>query len=123
MTNQNKRNGLFSGLILGVLIGAGLVYYLTSTEEGQKVKSGLKKKGQKALDDLSKTILDLENKGSEFKKKAKQIQVELEKKTESFQKEVSGEAKGQLAQIEELRKRGRKATKKFFTKNGKSLSK
>lgn len=122
MSDRDREGGFFSGLILGALIGAGLFYFLTSTEEGKKVKKKLREKGEGALDDLADLIEEVEERGEEFKKKAKEIQAKLEEKTEDVRKEVAEEAKEQLTHIEELRERGRKVTKRFFIRNGKSLA-
>ena len=75
------------------------------------------------MGNLGEVISDLEEKGEEFRKKAKLLQIDLEEKAKDIEKEVSKEAKEQLANIEKLRERGKKASKVFFTKNGKSLSK
>lgn len=122
MSDRDRHNGFLSGLVLGVLIGAGLYYFLTSTEEGKKVKKELKKKGEDALDNLADLIEEVEERGEEFKERAKGIQAELEEKAKDVREEVAEEAKEQLTHIDKLRERGRKATKKFFTKNGKSLA-
>lgn len=122
MSERDRDGGFLSGLVLGALIGAGLFYFLTSTEEGKKVKKQLKEKGKDALDNLADLIEEVEEKGEEFKQKAKEIQAELEKKTKDVRKEVVEEAKEQLTHIDKLRERGRRATRRFFTKNGKSLA-
>jgi len=122
MADRDRDGGFLSGLVLGALIGAGLVYFLTSTEEGKKVKKQLKKKGKDTLDNLAETISEFEEKGEEFRKKAEKLQAALEEKTKDIREEVGEEAKEQLTHIDKLRERGRKATKKFFTKNGKSLA-
>jgi gas vesicle protein len=107
MSSENRNHGFFSGLLTGALIGAGIYYFLTSTNEGKKVRQNLAKKGGQALDGLDKTVSELEIKGEEIKKNVKKIQDNLERKA-TFVKEVA----------EEINKQ-----KKFFTKNGKSLSK
>jgi len=121
MADRDRHGGFLSGLVLGALIGVGLAYFLTSTEEGKKVKKQLKKKGEDTLDNLAEIIEEVEEKGEEFKKKAKEIQLELEKKTGDVREEIAEEAKEQLTNIDSLRERGRKATKKFFTRNGKAI--
>jgi DNA-binding PadR family transcriptional regulator len=119
---SKRGGGYLSGLIAGTLIGAGLAYFLTQTEEGKRIKKDLTTKGKRALDDLAETIVDFEKKGEEFKKKAKKLQGELEQKTKDVKKEVVKEAQEQLAQVEELKKRGRQITKRSFIKNGKKLT-
>lgn len=118
--HEHHDNNFFSGLVLGALLGAGFFWFLTSTEEGKKVKKQLKEKSQDTLDNLSDIVAELEEKGEEFKQKAKEIQAELEEKVGDVKEEVVGEAKVGLSQIEKLRERGRKAVK-FFTRNGKPL--
>ena len=122
MSNRDRGNGFFSGLILGALLGVGFYYFLTATEEGKKVKKEIKKKSGEALDKLTNLIEEIEEKGEGFKKRAKQIQAELEARTQAVKKEIVEEAKGGLAQVDKLRERGRRATKRFFTRNGKPLS-
>lgn len=122
MSDRDRNGGFLSGLVLGALIGASLFYFLTSTEEGKKVKKQLRKKGKDTLDNLAETISEFEEKGEEFKKKAGKLQAALEEKTKDIREEVAEEAKEQLTHIDKLRERGRKATGKFFTKNGKSLA-
>lgn len=73
------------------------------------------------MDDLSDLIDEIEEKGEEFKKKAKQVQAQLEEKAKSIEGEVVEEAKEQLGHIKQLRERGRQAAR-FFTRNGKPLS-
>lgn len=119
---DRRENSLWPGLVLGVLIGAGVVYYLTSTDEGKKVKEKLKKKGEDALGGLGEIISELEEKGEEFKKKAKQIQDKLEEEAKDVKEGVAEEAQKKLDYIEELCRRGRRVTKRSFTRNGKNLA-
>ncbi len=49
------------------------------------------------------------------------METELEEKALDVKEEIAEEAKEKLSHIKELRERGRQATKKFFTKNGKRL--
>lgn len=119
---RGNGKGFLQGLVAGAVIGAGIYYYLTQTEEGKKIKVHLKEKGEKALDDLGEMVSELEEKGNEFKQKAKEVQEELEEKAKDVKEEVATEAKEKLEQIEELREKGQSLAKKFFTKNGKSLA-
>lgn len=118
---EHQGYNLFTGLIMGIIIGAGVVYFLTSTEEGKRVKKQLKEKGEDVLDDLTDIIEEVEEKGEEFKKKALEVQGQLEEKTGDVKKEITQEVKEGLSQIEELRERGRRAVK-AFTRNGKPLA-
>lgn len=118
---EKRSDNFFRGLILGGLVGAGVFYFLTATEEGKKVKEKIKAQGKDALGNLADIINELEKKGGEFKKRAKELQVELEKRTKEVSGEIAGEVQSRLSQIEELRERGRKAAK-FFTRNGKPLN-
>lgn len=121
--NEGDRNrGFLSGLVLGTLLGAGLVYFLTSTEEGKKVKKQLGEKSKDALDNLADLLEEVEEKGKKFRQKAKKIQAELEEKAEDIREEVARGAKEQLSHIDKLRERGRQASKRFFTRNGKKLT-
>jgi polyhydroxyalkanoate synthesis regulator phasin len=122
MSDSGRNNNLLTGLILGALVGAGLVYFLTSTEEGKKIKKQLQEKGKITLDKLADLIEEVEEKGEEFKQKAKKIQAQLEEKARDIQGRVAEEAKEQLVHIDELRERGQEASKRFFVKNGKTLA-
>lgn len=120
MDDRNHRDNYFlTGLVLGALIGAGLAFFLVSDEE---TKKKLKKKGKIALDNLADIISELEEKGGEFKRKAKRLQAELEEKTKDVQEGASEEVEVQLAHIEKLRERGREATRRFFTRAGKKVA-
>lgn len=101
-------------------MGVGAYYFLTSTEEGKKVKEKLKKQGENALDNLGEIVEELEEKGGEFKEKAKELQVELEEKSKSVGGEIKEEVEEKLTEIEDLRERGRKAARSF-TRKGKPL--
>jgi len=122
MSDRERHGGFFQGLIMGALIGAGAFYFLTQTEEGEKFKKRLKKKSEETLDNLAELVDDFETKGEEFREKAKEIQAQLEEKIKDTREEVAEEAQEKLGHIEKLRERGRKASKKFFTKNGKPLT-
>lgn len=122
MGDRDREGGFFQGLIMGALLGAGAYYFLTQTEEGEKVKKRIKKKGKEALDDLADLVEEFEEKGEEFRTQAKKLQAELEEKAKGVKKEVAEEAKEKLTHIDRLRERGRQATKTFFTRNGKPLT-
>lgn len=122
MGGRDREGGFLQGLIMGVILGAGAYYFLTQTEEGEKVKKRIKKKGREALDDLTDLVEEFEEKGEEFRAQAKKLQAELEKKAKGVKKEVAEEAKEKLTHIDKLRERGRQATKTFFTRNGKPLT-
>lgn len=111
MSDDHCGENFFTGLVLGAIFGAGVFYFLTSTEEGKKVKKRLAEKSEDVLDNLADLIGKIEEKGEEFKKKAQKVQAELEEKA----------ATSSLSQIEKLRERGRWAVK-FFTRNGKPLT-
>lgn len=108
--NECHCENFLTGLVLGVILGAGLFYFLTSTEKGKEIEKNLNQKTKTALRDLKDLVEEIEEKGEEFKEKFQQTKAELEEKA------------GQplLSQMEKLRKRGHRAIK-FFTKNGKSL--
>lgn len=120
--HEHHDGGFLQGLIMGALLGAGFFYFITSTEEGTKVKKKIKQKSEEALNNLGELVEEFEEKGEEFRSQAKKLQEELEKKEEDFKEEVAEEAKGKLSNIEKLRQRGRLATQKFFTRNGKPLT-
>jgi polyhydroxyalkanoate synthesis regulator phasin len=122
MSDRHHSNGFLNGLILGALLGAGAFYFLTSTEEGKKIKKDLQEKGKDALENLADLIAEVEERGEEFKQRAKKIQAQLEEKAKSLQVRVAEEAQEQLAHIDSLRERGREVGGRFFTKGGKSLA-
>lgn len=121
MDEQKHSDKFFTGLALGTVIGAGLYYFLTSTEEGKKIKDRLKEKGEDVLGNLTDLVEEIEEKGQEFKQKARQVQAQLEQKAKTMEGKAVDEAKGQLTRIKELREKGRLAAK-FFTRNGRPLS-
>ena len=120
--SDHRESGFLSGLILGVFVGVGLYYFLTTTEEGKKVKKQLKEKSEEILDHLNDIIEDVEKKGKEFRTQAKEVQVELEAQVKDARETVANEAQEGLSQIDKLRQRGRVASSKFFTRNGRPLS-
>jgi polyhydroxyalkanoate synthesis regulator phasin len=120
--SDRHHDGFLNGLILGALFGAGAVYFLTSTEEGKKIKKDLQEKGKDALENLADLISEVEERGGEFKQRAKTIQAQLEEKAKSLQVRVAEEAQEQLAHIDTLRERGREVSKRFFTKGGRTLA-
>ena len=122
MRDRDHNGGFFQGLIMGALMGAVAYYFLTQTKEGEKVKKRLKEKSEEALDNLAELVEDFEEKGEEFQARAKEIQAKLEKRAKSVEGGVAEEAQEKLSHIEKLQKRGRLASRKFFTKNGKSLT-
>jgi len=111
--NEGSRDGesFLTGLVLGVILGAGFVCFLSSTEEGRVVKKRLQKKTEDALDNLREIVEEAEEKGEELKEKATEIKRQLEKKT--------GERN--FSSIEKLQEKGRRAIR-FFTRNGKPLT-
>jgi gas vesicle protein len=113
-SSRSSGESFFSGLVMGAILGAGLVYFLTTTEEGKKIQGQLKEKGGDTLDNLKNLVDEVEKKGEEFKEKAHQFQAQLADK-------VKDTSEDGLSQIERLRERGRQAVK-FFTRNGKPLS-
>lgn len=122
MSDRDRNSNYFGSLVTGILVGMGLFYFLDSTEEGEKIKKKIRKKGKQALGDLADSISEFERKGEKFRTQAKRLQSELERKTKRPKKKTAEEARGKLNHIDELRQRGRSASKKFFTRKGKSLS-
>lgn len=120
--SDRERGGFLQGLIMGALIGAGAYYFLTQTKEGKEVKKRIREKSEEALGDLAELVEDFEEKGGEFQEQAKRIQARLEEKAKDVSENVAEEAQEKLTHIEKLRKRGRVASRKFFTKNGKPLT-
>jgi gas vesicle protein len=117
--HEHYGNYFFTGLILGTVVGVGLTFFLMSDE---RTKKKLKKKGKIALDNLTEIVSEFKEEGEEFKRKTKKLQAELEEKTKDVRETVAEEAETQLAHIEKLRERGRKATRRFFTRAGKKLT-
>lgn len=122
MSGRDRDGNYFGSLVTGILIGMGLFYFLDSTKEGEKVKKKIKEKSKEALNDLANSIGELEEKGEKFRIRAKKLRAELEKGAEEVKKEITKKAKKKLVQADGQRERSRPTNKKFFTKNGKSLS-
>lgn len=119
--NCQKNDSFLTGLILGALLGAGAFYFLTSTEEGKKVKKQLEEKSGDVFDNLAGLVEEIEEKGKEFEKKTEQFQGILEEKVGKTAETVVDEVKDDLTQIKKLQERGRRAIK-YFLKDGKPLS-
>jgi len=112
MNDSNHGSESFlTGLVLGAILGAGFVYFLTSTDEGKKAKEKLAEKSEDVLKNLTDLVEEVEKKGEEFKKKTQEVQKELEEKA----------TVPVLSQIEKLREQSSRVVK-FFTRNGKPLS-
>lgn len=119
MCDECRRNekGIFSGLVLGGLIGAGL-YFLFGTEEGKKMQKELKKRGEKAADKLQDLVSELEEKGSEFKEKALEVAEEVKEevgdRVDDFGLNAKEELKEKLdtafEKIDDLQAHGRDVT-------------
>lgn len=120
---NHKKSSFLPGLVTGLIVGAGALYYLTQTEEGKKLKKKLVVKGEEALEGIKEIVADLEEKGEELKDRAKELQAQLEDKASQVKAEVRAEAEEKVVEVEKLRERGRAAAKKFFHKGGKSLAK
>ena len=108
--NNNSGESFWTGLVLGIILGAGFVYFLSSTEEGKVIKKRLKEKTGDVLDNLGELIEEIEEKGKEFKEKAAEIQKQLGEKTN----------KANFSSIKKFRQKGRRLVR-FFTRSGKSL--
>ena len=122
MNNNDHKGNFLPGLIFGAMIGAGLVWFFTKTKEGQKMGEEFKEKGIDKLENLGELIEDIEKKGMEFRNKVEEVKTEIKEKFELNEGEVDSYSKEKLSKIENLQKRGQVASKKFFTKNGRSLS-
>ena len=118
---EHHGSNFFSGLVFGAIIGGGLVWFLTQTRQGEKIRKQVKEKSKDTIDNLTDLIEEIEEKGKEFKKKVKDIQEELSQKACESKGEIAEKAQQGLSKVEELQERGRKAAKKFFIRNGKSL--
>lgn len=119
--DQDQGSNFFSGLLLGAIVGAGLIWFLTKTKDGVRIGKEVKEKTEDGLVKLADLIGDIEEKGEEFKQKVQVVQKEIKEKAESFKGALSGDQKQDLSKIDELKARGFK-TKKFFTKHGKPLA-
>ena len=111
--SDHDRNGnrFFSGLAFGVALGAGILYFLTSTDKGKKIKREIEEKSEDVIHDLTELIEDIEEKGNEFKAKALAIKEEIKERAEEVEETI----------IEKTEQH--KQPPKVFTKNGKPLSK
>lgn len=119
--NQHTSDSFLTGLVLGALLGAGALYFLTSTEEGKKVKKQLAESSGDVLDNLTDLVDEIEEKGQEFEKKAEEVKGMLEEKVGQTTTVAVEEVRDDLTQIKKLQERGRRAIK-YFLKDGKPLA-
>lgn len=127
MCDQNNRS-FFTGLIIGGIVGAGLVF-LFGTGKGKKLRKEIEEKGNELLAELDNFLDKLEERGKELKKETEAVKEEIVEKAEEIRgkmgEEVIKKLDDTLANIEALQERGRQATaalrKKYFTRRGKSL--
>lgn len=112
---SDKKDGFLSGLLFGALAG-GAAYYIFGTEKGKKLQKEIKKKAKPYLDDLSEVIDSFPEEKEKLMEKVSSFKDSVEEKIEDAK--VIGEELGEkfddLPHIEELQKRGRAFTKRFF---------
>ena len=111
--SDRSHHNLLTGLVLGVVAGAGLYYFFTKTDKGKQIKKVIEKKGKETLGELEDLIGQIEEKGKEFKTQAQKVHKRLEN-------ELSSGVKKDLSPIKNPGQ-GNKKTSKFFTRNGKTL--
>jgi len=109
---------LFWGLILGT---AGM--FLFATKRGHKLKQFLSEHGRSFLDELEEFYNEFESQ-SIPEKKLESLKVEKQpakKKKQSRVKKIVDESAMDISHIAKLQERGRKATRRFFSRKGKKL--
>ncbi|MGB9911437.1 MAG: hypothetical protein ACPLKP_02420 [Microgenomates group bacterium] len=111
--NECHCESFLTGLLLGIIVGGGVLYFLTATNEGKKVKKKLIKKGKEALEELGDLVEEIEENKGELERKAKETQEQIVKKIESLE-----ERKDNL--IDKIVKEKRKFSR-FFKRNGRPL--
>lgn len=111
--NECHCESLLTGLLLGLIIGGGIFYFLTATDEGKKVKKKLIKKGKEALEELGDLVEEIEENKGKLEQKAKETQEQIVKKIESLE-----EKKDSL--VNKIEKEKRKFAR-FFKRNGRPL--
>lgn len=112
---EQKQNNFTLGVLLGAIVGAGVVYLLT-TEEGKKISKKIKKEAGPFLEDL---VSDLEEKSEELAAKAEEVKEEVAERIEDAKETVSEEVGEKLdeslSRIAQLQERGRQAVSSLRT--------
>lgn len=107
-TEPRRGNGFLSGLVLGGLLGAGLVFFL-GTQEGEKIKKDVGRARRRAVDLIDEILDEL---GEEKEK--------VEEKVEEVRKELK-----EPDLVKDTQERGRRAAeaaRRFFHRAGKKLT-
>jgi len=138
--HDDKKSNFLTGLVAGALVGVGIYYFFTNTDQGRKLGKQIKNKSEDLADDFGDLVKDIEDKSQDFQKKAirleKQIKEDVVEKAEDLQegvvekladiKEGIGEQISHLAEINDevvkLQEKGRQAAGKFFSRQGKPIS-
>lgn len=110
--DHHRGNGFLSGLVLGGLLGAGIVFLL-GTEEGEKVKKDAQKYRRRAVDLIDDVLEELGEKKEEVEEKVVEVRKELE------------EPEGRQKIVQDTQERGRRAAeaaRKIFHRAGKKLT-
>ena len=115
MSQKQSSPIFFSGLVTGAVLGIGAYFFLTSTEEGRKIRRQMKDKGNQALADLGDLVEDLEGKGEELRHQVRETQEKVKGKIE----QIGGGF--DQTEIEKIQTRGRQMAARFFTRKGKSV--
>jgi len=127
MTEDNNKdnNGFWAGLVVGGLIGAVAAYFLSS-EDKEKLRKEIGKKGKLLLRNLEDFGQDAIDKGEEVKEAIEDKAELIEKKVQKLPKV----AHKTIADVQEAAQTvggninaTKKSFKKFFSKKGKSLAK
>lgn len=112
---RHNSNGLLTGVLLGVVLGAGAAYLMT-TDEGKKMAKKIKKEAGPLLEDL---VSELEEKSEDLADKAEEIKDKVEEKLEEVKENLEPEVKEKIGQslgrIEDLQERGREAITAIHT--------
>ena len=131
MENEKDKDGkFFAGFLLGGILGALLIFIL-GTKRGKKLAEKLVEKAKDYEDDIDEKLEVVKEKGEDLLKEARKAKKGVFKDINKKQKNISGliadKTDSVLTKIEDVQKKGIKLTRdvhgRFFSKNGKKLTK
>src|SRR3989344_5874462 len=104
MSDHERNNNSISNLIVGIVIGAAVVYLFTN-KEGQKLKDKLLNEGEKLLSSLREGLEEVEE---ETKEVREGIGQKLASGVEEVKEKIEKETAEIPEHIEQIQKKGRR---------------